>query len=290
MMERPSRTAFAAACHRATHQILDQGIVFADPLAVKILGADAETALRAVAGRPSGRGLRFYLASRTRFAEDALKTAVEVRRVRQLVVLGAGLDTFAYRHPLAHRLRMFEVDHPATQAWKKRLLRQSFIAVPSALTFVPVDFERDSLSVSLKEAGFDPHQRTFFTWLGVVPYLSREAVFATLGLVAGLPGGAEIVFDYGNPLDTLSAKQRLLHEELADRVATVGEPFLSYFDTAALHPDLAELGLTEINDYSTTYLVACYMSPPYGIGGRPNNVETAAERGGHVIWAATPPK
>src|SRR5208283_4755726 len=113
--------SLAAAAHRAAHQVLEQGRIFADPLALRILGKDAETVAREAEKQPSARRMRIFIAARARFAEDALAAAVE-RGVRQLVVLGAGLDTYAYRSPLRDRLRIFEVDHPATQAWKRQCL------------------------------------------------------------------------------------------------------------------------------------------------------------------------
>src|SRR5271157_2024662 len=119
--EEPSRTALGAAAHRAVHQVLERGRIFSDPLAVRILGADAETTLRDAENNPARRKLRLFIAVRTRFAEDALAAAV-ARGVRQLVVLGAGLDTFAYRNPFGEQLHVFEVDHPATQAWKRERL------------------------------------------------------------------------------------------------------------------------------------------------------------------------
>jgi methyltransferase (TIGR00027 family) len=112
--------------------------------------------------------MRIFIAVRTRFAEDALAAAVQ-RGVCQVVVLGAGLDTFAYRSTLRDRLRIFEVDHPATQAWKHQRLGDAAIAIPTSLTSAPVDFERQTLAEGLAAAGFDPAQQTFFTWLGVVP-------------------------------------------------------------------------------------------------------------------------
>src|SRR5271165_5506686 len=117
----PSRTARAAAFHRAAHQVLEHGRIFADPLALTILGADGDVIAREAEKHASGRRMRIFIALRTRFAEDALAGTVE-RGVRQLVVLGAGLDTYAYRGPLRERLRILEVDHPATQTWKRERL------------------------------------------------------------------------------------------------------------------------------------------------------------------------
>ena len=121
---KPSRTALAAARHRAAHQLLEYGRIFADPLALRILGEDADAIAREAAENPSARRMRIFIAARTRFAEDALAAAVE-RGVRQLVVLGAGLDTYAWRGGMRERVRIFEVDHPATQAWKRQRLAEA---------------------------------------------------------------------------------------------------------------------------------------------------------------------
>src|SRR5882757_6199799 len=221
----PSRTALGAAGLRAAHQVLDGAAIFSDPLALRILGADADELVREAEAEadPFRQRLRWFIAIRSRIAEDALAAAIK-RGVRQLVVLGAGLDTYAYRGPHAQELRIFEVDHPATQEWKRRRLAEADIPLPAALTFVPVDFERETLAEGLAAAGFDPAQQTFFTWLGVVPYLTDEAIFSTLGFIAGLSGGAHVVFDYVNPLDTMTEPgRRAMHEVLIARVAAVGE-------------------------------------------------------------------
>jgi methyltransferase (TIGR00027 family) len=156
----PSRTALGAAAYRAFHQFLDDGRIFADPLALRILGAygmvlkvQAKTHPRLVQAH---RGMRLFVAARSAVAEAQLAAGVESRGVTQMVVLGAGLDTFAYRNPFEGQLRVFEVDHPATQAWKRRRLAQSRIRVPPSLTFTPVDFEKDQLLDALTACGFDP--------------------------------------------------------------------------------------------------------------------------------------
>jgi len=121
-------------------------------------------------------------------------------------VLGAGLDTYAYRTTFGESLRIFEVTHPSTQAWKRERLAQAAIPVPGTLTFVPIDFEREILADGLAAAGFDPGRQTFFTWLGVVPYLTERAVSSTLGFIASLPGGAHVVFDYSNTQASIPAR------------------------------------------------------------------------------------
>jgi methyltransferase (TIGR00027 family) len=273
-----SRTALGAAGHRAAHQVLEQGRIFSDPLALRILGADADEAIAEAVREPAKRGLRLFIAVRTRFAEDALAAAIG-RGATQLVVLGAGLDTYAYRAHLGYHLRVFEVDHPDTQAWKRERLASASIAIPDALTFAPVDFERESLAEGLAAAGFNPVRRSFFTWLGVTPYLSEAAVFATLGLIAGLPGGADVVFDYTNPSETIdNAERRAFHDTLAARVAAAGEAFRSAFDTRALHDRVRALGFEEIEDLGPAEIAARYF---------PERVGTTSGGGGHILRAAT---
>jgi methyltransferase (TIGR00027 family) len=274
---KPSQTALAAAYHRAAHQVLEQGRIFADSLALRILGPDAETAVRRARENPSARPMRLFIAVRTRFAEDALAAAF-ASGARQLVVLGAGLDTYAYRNPFADSLRVFEVDHPATQAWKRQRLQDAAIPLPSWLTFVPVDFERQTLPERLAAAGFAPVQPTFFTWLGVVPYLNPEAVWSTLGFIAGLPGGAHVVFDYSDPPEFLSPEQRARHERRTQRVAGLGEPWVTYFEPEKLHAKLAALGFAEIEDLGPAQIVVRYF---------PGRAGPLPDKGGHVIRAAT---
>jgi methyltransferase (TIGR00027 family) len=151
---RPSVTAQSTANLRAAHQLVDQPLIFDDPLALRIIGAPAEVAVRARAGRGAMASFRPFVAERSRYAEDELAWAVQ-RGIRQYVVLGAGLDTFAYRSPyFGSGLRVFEVDHPATQAWKRERLQDVGLAVPDSLTFAAIDFERQTLADGLQQASF----------------------------------------------------------------------------------------------------------------------------------------
>jgi methyltransferase (TIGR00027 family) len=273
---KPSRTAWSAAAHRAAHQVLEEGRIFADPFAMRILGKDAEAAVRDAEQNPSRRRMRIFIAVRTRFAEDALAAAVE-RGVRQLVILGAGLDTYAYRSTFGERLRMFEVDHPATQSWKRERLEEAAIPIPKSLTFVPIDFERQTLGQGLEAAGFDASQQTFFTWLGVVPYLTEDAVWSTLGFIASLPHGAHVVFDYSNPPATLRPELQAWHEKRAVHVAELGEAWLSYFESDRLHAQLKALGFSEIEDLGPAQIAARYL---------PNRANNLPDKGGHILHAA----
>jgi methyltransferase (TIGR00027 family) len=267
-----SVTAVGAAGHRAAHQILERGLIFADPLALPILGEDADHAIALARERPERRPLRFFIAMRSRFAEDCARRAIG-DGVRQILVMGAGLDTFAYRLEPIGGLAVFELDHPATQADKRRRLAAAGIPEPANVAYVAHDFERGSMTGALEAAGFEPGRGTFVLWLGVTPYLTQEAVYATLGELARWPGGAEVVFDYANPPDRITqASARTYHAEMAERVAASGEPFRCAFDTGELHARARELGFSEIEDLGRAALVARYLpnlpaAPRAGPGG-----------------------
>jgi methyltransferase (TIGR00027 family) len=273
-----SRTALGAARLRAAHQVLDKASILADPLAVRILGDGIEVSLDHARTHTSGPRMRWFIASRSRVAEDALAMAVD-GGTTQLVVLGAGLDTLAYRTPLAGRLRIFEVDHPATQARKREMLTAAAIDVPETLSFVAVDFEREQLSERLQAAGFKPAERSFFSWLGVVPYLTEAAIYSTLGFIGQLPGGAEVVFDYVNPATSIpAAAGRTAHQALAARVAAVGERFQGYLDTASLCAKMSAAGFRHVDDIGPAELAARFF---------PESERSAPTRGGHIMHAST---
>ena len=243
----PSHTARGAAAYRAIHQTLDGGVIFSDPLAASILDDETRARLDETAADPSLRPWRLFIAARSRFSEDTLAGCV-ARGVRQVVVLGAGLDTFSLRNPHAGQgVRVFEVDYPATQTWKRERLKQAGLAVPTSLTFAPVDFERQSLADGLKNAGFRADRPAFFQWLGVVPYLTREAVSLTLNFIAGAPE-SEVVFDYAEPFENYPDDRRADVMAIAARAASRGEPWLSLFDPAELSKMLRNKGFGIVED------------------------------------------
>jgi methyltransferase (TIGR00027 family) len=251
---KPSRTAVGVALRRAVHQLRDAPLVFADPIAVPLLGESFADRLRADAsGRDSGFSIAFraFLVARSRYAEDNLRTAVRAG-VRQYVLLGAGLDTFAYRNPYPD-LRVFEVDHPATQAWKRDLLARAKIAEPANLTFVGVDFEAQSLPEELLRAGFALEAPAYFAWLGVVPYLTLSAFRTTLSFIAARPEGSGVTMDYGQPRSALSVLERITRDALAARVRWSGEPFQLFFSVPEMANELRsfthleDLGSAEVN-------------------------------------------
>ena len=249
--DQPSTTAYRVAMRRAAHQLLDRPVVLEDPIALRIVGPRGAAAIRENPRRfdsAFGRALRLFLVARSRCAEDALAHAVAAG-VRQYVVLGAGLDTFAYRNPHPpERLRVFEVDMPATQAWKREMLGRTKIEPPASLTFVPVDFETQSLPEQLRAAGFGENEPAFFSWLGVTMYLTRDAVMGTLRYVAQRPAGSGVTFDYMTPPHKLPWLRRIGFHLVARRVAKAGEPWKTWFDAGQLALELRAMGFGQLED------------------------------------------
>ena len=258
-----SRTAEATAALRAAHQLLDgEPLLLVDPFAERLLGSAVAPALQPwvsarrrlrqrlarslpswVSRLPTGtRRVRAQVVVRSRYAEDQLEVALE-QGVGQYVILAAGLDTFALRRAdLADRLRVFEVDHPQTQAEKRRRIEAIDVPWPPHLDLVPIDFERTSLGQALAASAFDPSLPAFFSWLGVTYYLSREAILETLRFVAGLKPGTELVFDFWSEEEQRPADRALL-QTLRFSVAGVGEQMISFFTPDSIDHLVSEAGL-----------------------------------------------
>ncbi len=246
----PSQTALTAAAARAAHLIVDhEPVIFADELAATLLGEQADELISY--HRANGTHLvlscaRAQVLCRSRFTEDHLAAGVRTG-LTQYVILGAGLDSFAYRsaqgrsaqgrsapgrsaqgHPASGPVRVFEVDHPATQQWKRTHLASARITVPDTVSFVAVDFERDSLSGRLAQAGFDPSRPALVSWLGVTTYLTGAAISQTLAEISGFAPGTQLITDYMLPAalrdDTGHAYVGLVAPAAAER----GEPWLTF--------------------------------------------------------------
>ncbi|MGH1558825.1 class I SAM-dependent methyltransferase [Caulobacter segnis] len=194
-------------------------------------------------------------------------------------MLGAGLDTFAYRHPLATRLKVFEVDHPATQAWKRRRLAETAVAAPDTLTYAPVDFERDRLLDGLTAAGFDPNARALLHLAGrrALPDRSGDPfeVCRPSPACGTAPRWCSTIPTHHGPW---RRNTRPGMRERARSVAALGEPWLSHFEPANLRTLLLSLGYATVEDLGPAELVERYLS---GAGG------SAPKRGGHVVFART---
>ncbi|HEX6494881.1 MAG TPA: class I SAM-dependent methyltransferase [Acidobacteriaceae bacterium] len=245
----PSRTALIIARQRAAHQLLDHGSILNDPFALRILHEDKKDVLQFANAHPLASIGRLFTAARSRIAEDALSGAVE-RGIRQIVILGAGLDTFALRNPHgARQIRIYEVDHPATQAWKGQRMAEAQIALPPWLILVPVDFERDDVGEKLTGAGFQQSLPTFFTWLGVVPYLTEDAIGRTLDYMASIQN-SEVVFDYMEPPEAFSEELRQLERARDEQLKKMGERSVSRFEPAGIAAILRSHGFSDIEDMS----------------------------------------
>jgi methyltransferase (TIGR00027 family) len=271
-----SGTALLVARQRAAHQALDHGAILNDPLALKILGEEEKDVLQFAKAHPLASIGRLLTAARSRIAEDALTEAVE-RGTRQIVILGAGLDTFALRNPHgARQIRVYEVDHPATQAWKRQRLAEAQLALPPWLTFVPVDFERDNLGEKLADAGFQQNAPAFFTWLGVVPYLTEEAIGGTLDYMASIQG-SEVVFDYMEPPEGFSEEMRALVTKRTEQLEKENERWASRFEPAGMAAFLGAHGFSEIEDISFQEIKAKFGDAVQGLA--------AGQAGVHVVHA-----
>lgn len=268
----PSRTALRVARLRAIHQISPQAALFRDPYAIAILGEGTPGEQQLAQEDEHSRRMRLFVAARARLAEDWLAAAVR-RGVRQAVVLGAGLDTFSLRNPYPG-LGVFEVDHPATQAWKRKCIADAGLAEPPGTTFVPVNFERQRLAEELASAGLKSTEPGFFIWLGVVPYLTQEAIFNTLAYIAGT-SGSEVVFDYSEPAQNRNEAGQAALAFYAARVASVGEPWISFFVPDELATSLKNLGFDEIEDLESSDIAARFSGVP----------KAKSNSGGHLIRA-----
>jgi methyltransferase (TIGR00027 family) len=251
-----SKTALGVAIRRAAHQLMDQPPVLEDPIALQLIGSAYPRHMERASHRVA-RDFRAFMAVRSRYVEDKLAEAVQ-QGVRQYVVLGAGLDTFAYRNRFPS-LRVFEVDFPATQEWKKQMLARALIAVPAGLTFVPLDFEHHTLAEGLRDAGFNTREPAFFGWLGVIPYLTQQAFRATLDAIGQLPAGSGVGFDYAIAPERLSQEGRVAFAALAARVAAAGEPFRLFFTPEEMDSELRRAGFHRTEQLDSEQLNEAYF-------------------------------
>ena len=261
----PSRTALATAYLRAAHQLLDAPPrVLDDPLAITVLGEGASSRIRNDAARyrsPGAQALRAHIVLRTRFAEDRLAEAVK-RGVSQFVLLGAGLDTFAYRQPpWAKSLRIVEIDHPNTQSFKLAMLSRAHIDVPANVGFGAIDFDGESLLEGLIRHGVLPTQPTFFSWLGVTMYLADASIDRALQSMGAFAEGTEVVLTFLEPRDEPLAPAVPPPDRLAARVAAAGERFVSYLSPAAVETKLRQAGFTTVQFLTSDEAKARYFSP-----------------------------
>jgi methyltransferase (TIGR00027 family) len=246
----PSRTAVAAALLRAVHQRFDgEPKVLADSIIVRLLDETDWSHLQALPGGLHAAGTRIMRSAfvlRSRYAEDELAAAA-ARGVRQYVILGAGLDTFAWRQPAyTAGLRIFEVDHPATQAWKRARLAAAGVGEPANLVWVPMDFEDGRLTAALHSVGFNPSEPACISWLGVTQYLTGPAVDAVLRFGAGLSSPSTLVLTFMLPDDDLAGAELEAVQRVAQRAAADGEPWRTRFRPEQMRQSLIDAGFTRV--------------------------------------------
>ncbi len=258
--EDPPDMGHYAASQRAAHQILDNPKIFEDPLALRIIGPEVESKLRlslAQFQKPAELDLRAWMMARNRYTEDELVRSIQ-RGVRQYVILGAGLETFAYRNsfPL---LRVFEIDHPATQEWKRGCLEKAAIPIPASATYVPVDFERQMMTDALRQSGFKSDDLTFISCLGVVRYLSREAFISLFSfIVSSMRVGSEVVFDFSSSPSLLQQLRELAYRMIVNRTFKNNEFRPTYYNPASLTCDLKRIGFADVQLFGSKEMNARY--------------------------------
>jgi methyltransferase (TIGR00027 family) len=261
----PSRTAIRTAMRRAAHYLLDaEPKILADTFARAFAGFSSdEELLAALQGVPGSNvsWLRVSFALRNRLAEDELADAVR-RGTKQYVILGAGLDSFAYRRPdLMQSLNVYEVDHPASQAWKRERVAALNIEVPPNLHYAPVDFEHATLTEGLLTAGLNRQKPVFFTWLGVTQYLTRETGLRTLQEAAAISAAnSTLVLEFIAPPETLNDEEAALCRSLAGSSAEVGEPWLSFYTSATMQENLVRAGFTSVELFGPEEAFSRYLT------------------------------
>jgi len=271
-----SRTAMWTAYIRGYHAMHDSPKIFDDFLGYRLLTEDE----RAFIEQHAARALQLFdparasscpdqatalawsmrampgpssILSRARYSEDSLEEVVK-QGVQQYVILGAGMDTFAFRRPeMLEQLKVFEVDHPATQSFKSRRLAELGWEHPAQLHFVSVDFMHENLVAALTRSSYDPQALSFFSWLGVTYYLTRDAVFATLRAIADVaPAGSTVIFDYYDTDLFVPEKAAKWVQVGMEQMKRMGEPLKAGFDPSTLAVDLARLGLRLHENLSPT--------------------------------------
>ncbi len=272
----PSRTALLTAVQRGHHNLTaPEPKILRDDLALAIAGLDSleaaqgyiDNMIEVFAALSDPETATIFMkridgsvCMRSRVVEEELALA-KPRGIKQLVILGAGLDSTAYRRTdLTEGMNVFEVDHPATQAWKEERLEAANIKVPENTKFVAFDFEHQTLAQALEAGGIKPDVPTFFTWLGVHMYLTDEAVKATLGVLGKFPKGSEIVMDFISPSYVLAggiAEDSVA--QLSKVVSQMGEPIKSQYYEDELEAILNEAGFSEVKYLSAKWLVENYL-------------------------------
>ena len=275
MPDAPEKTAERVALWRAMHVQADAPPhVLEDEVGLRLLSPGEGWRRRPDMDPERTKFFRASIVARARFIEDLVEEQAD-RGVGQYVILGAGLDTFAQRRPeLASRLRVFEVDQPEQQAWKRRRLLELGLGVPKWLRFVPVNFEAgNDWWQRLTAAGFDAAEPAVVVSTGVSMYLTKEAIAATLRQVAALASGSTFVMTFMLPLDLVEPALRAAVEFAEKGARASGTPFISFFTPAEMLEFARECGFKDVEHVSAAALTQRYFAGrPDGLRP-PNNAE-----------------
>jgi methyltransferase (TIGR00027 family) len=271
----PSRTALATSLMRALHTRTDSHPLIVDLWGDRMVPTEVREAIPddLLARSPGFAGV----ITRTRYTEDALRAAI-ADGVTQYVLIGAGFDSFALRVPeYARQIEIFEIDHPATQELKLRRIRECGLTAAPSVHFIAADLAGQSVADALARSSYQADRLSFFSWLGVTMYLTREANLATLKSVAGCAAPrSELVFTYTDEAAFSSNSEGF--RALQERVAALGEPFLSGFEPKLLAHELAGCGFELIEDLSGEQTNTRYGRLDWNVPGRPSHSHIARAR------------
>lgn len=267
--EERSRTAEMAAYSRARHLLYDDPVVFEDHFAIEFLSPRRRRLLRSpliclLLGATLYRNLRparAQIVGRSRYNEDQLERAIG-RGITQYVIIGAGYDSFALRRrDLSDFIRVFELDHPATQRAKRERLFQLKIELPKNHEFIPVDFEKETVAEALTRSSYIGEAPAFFSWLGTTHYLTCDSVFKTLCSIPSFAAPkSEIVFDYSIPDTLIESAELKKFNKIRRSVACVDEPMITCFNPDSLVSDMEGLGFELIENLSPNEQKARYFA------------------------------
>ena len=251
------------AAARALHREEPPPWVLDDHLALGLAGDEGVSIAGRLRDELSAEDLLTFsrwMCVRARLTEDVVERAVAAG-TRQYAILGAGLDSFAYRRPdLLVRLRVFEVDHPASQAWKRERLAELGVSLPANLVFAPIDFETQSLRAGLLAAGFDFAASAVFSWIGVTMYLTLAAIEATLATVAACPPDSRIVLTYNPPPSALQDQRLAMHSRMSRLAGEMREPWISFFTPAEAEALLRRCGFRKIDHFGPAEAIRTYFA------------------------------
>ena len=263
---KPSLTAQIAAAHRAYHLMQEQPALLEDSVALWLLGPPSRAILKLAPLRwlffgcllARFRPIRVWVVVRSRYAEDCLERRIR-DGCRQYLILGAGLDSWALRHE-SPGIRVFELDHPATQRWKEARIRSRLGKVPAHLALIPIDFERQTIADVLDRQDFDRESPAFVSWLGTIYYLTPEGIETTLASLARCCApGSRIVFDYFLPKSAMSPADRRMFEEIDRGGTRRGEPLRTLLDPEEVASLLRAAGFRVVEDLSAAEVRRRYL-------------------------------